>query len=85
MSSRDLTSVQLDQREHFAHMGQQAAERRAVQLEGAAKRAIGAAVTTAALAAAGEVAAAASEWRGIARACLRERNRLTRIKHGRTQ
>lgn len=80
-----MTPVQLDQREYFAHMGQQVAERRAAQLEVAAQRAVMAASTTAACAEAGMVALAAQEWRGIAKACFRERTRLARIKHGRTR
>lgn len=85
MRAQDMTPVQLDQREYFAHVAQLEAEGRAAQLEAAARRACAVALTTYALAAAGEVAAAASEWRGIAKACYRERTRLARIKHGRTR
>lgn len=85
MSARDLTPVQLDQREYFAHMGQQAAERRAAQLEATAAKVRSAELGTYRYGAAAAAELAAQEWRGIAKACLRERNRLARIKHGRTR
>lgn len=75
------TQVAVDQRSYFVRMAENAANRRAAQLEVAAQRAVSAASTTAALAEAGTVALAAREWRRIAKACTRELNRLARLRH----
>lgn len=85
MKACDMTVVQLDQREYIAHVAQLEAEGKVRRLEAAAAKVRRAELGTYRHGAAAAADLEAQEWRGIARACLRERNRLARIKHRRTQ
>lgn len=74
-----MSALTLDQREYVAHMAQQRAERQFKVAENACWDAIDDDVAPTP-----EQMARLREWRGIVKACKRERARCTALKHGTT-